>query len=276
MIRGRIAGMKGHHHIHAVLAFKIRDIPLKEIQPAIPVFLRKAAAAADHIRLQIQARHTDIQPAQLVQIIVHGESQIAFPASEINDPHTPVLWEYGHDVRDKFQETVDLAEFIIPALHRFPLRRLNPKIDQKGNRLSFLQNIFLLPVMRHPQGFRHCFRRVRSSLAFPDRHLAFFAHYRLRLKAPRLYGKLTETRHGFQNSLQRLLLCQISVKDLIPAEAFQLKKKPVPEHDRPDLKPHIRVLSPRASRRHLIQLSRKTFLYENAQFFHLPFPFSRS
>ena len=49
VVRGQVAGVKGHHQIHLIPAFVSGDIPLKELQILIAVFLCQLSAMTDHI-----------------------------------------------------------------------------------------------------------------------------------------------------------------------------------------------------------------------------------
>ena len=51
VIRGRIAGVQGHHHVHLIHALVARDIPAGKAQPLVAVGPRQLLTVGDHILL---------------------------------------------------------------------------------------------------------------------------------------------------------------------------------------------------------------------------------
>lgn len=75
----------------------------------------------DDVLLQIQTDDPDIQPVENLQIIIQREGQVRLAAAEVEDRHFPILRKLLPDVLDKFQETVDLPEFVIFGMDDFSL-----------------------------------------------------------------------------------------------------------------------------------------------------------
>ena len=84
---------------------------------------------------------------QNLQIIIQGKRQIRFAAAKIQDRHFPVFWKLFPDILDKFQEAVDLPEFVIFGMDDLSIRSHDSQIYQKRHRRAFFQNITLFPVM---------------------------------------------------------------------------------------------------------------------------------
>ena len=147
MICGCITGMKRHHHIHMAAPFIGCDISLIKMQFFVMIFFCKTAACLDDISLQIQTDHLDIITFQLMQIVIHCKCKVGFTAPKINDIHLSVFWKPGENILNKLQKAVELLKFIITGILD-PARFIhNSQIYQIGHRHTFLQQIFLLPVV---------------------------------------------------------------------------------------------------------------------------------
>ena len=82
-----------------------------------------------------------------MQIIIYGKCQIRFPASEVQYRKLPVFIKLRQNVFDKFQEPVNLPEFIKPGIHDLALFCHNSKLQKKRNRNSLFQHILFPAVM---------------------------------------------------------------------------------------------------------------------------------
>ena len=218
VVRGCVAGVECDHHIYPVHAVIVCDIPHEEGQLVIPVLFRQLPAVIDHIFFQVQPDDTDVISSQLVEIVVHGECEIRFPASEIQDRKLPPLLQPGEDILDKFQEAVDLAEFVRLRPHDLPVLCHHSQVSEERDRHAFLQDVMFLPVMgavRRP-GFR-------LSLLPAYRDLPFFAHKHRALFPHSLDLHLPEPLHIPRDLPARIFGCQIFMKRLCLCEGFELK-----------------------------------------------------
>ena len=186
IVRGSIAGVERYHQVYLVHSLIIRDIPCQKLQLFIAEPLRQLIAAANNILLQIQADNPQVKSLQFPKIIVHGKRQVGFSAAEINHGQFPSSGKRRTDIPDKFQEPVDLPEFIIPAVYHLSLRGHHSQLHQERHRRSFFQNIVLFPVVGQ-------LRRARNPgpLFLLHSYLSFFAYQhrgghlcRLRLHLP--------------------------------------------------------------------------------------------
>ena len=121
----RVAGMECHHHVHLVIAFVGADVAPLKMQVLVAVLLCQPVAKGNHILLQIQTRNLHFVFPKHMQVIIHGKGKVRFSASEVNDAHRSVCWKLTHNVLDKFQITVNLAELIVLRLYDFALRGLH-------------------------------------------------------------------------------------------------------------------------------------------------------
>ena len=95
------------------------------MQVPVAVLLCQPVAKGNHILLQIQPRNLHFVFPKHMQVIIHGKGKVRFSASEVNDAHRSVCWKLTHNVLDKFQITVNLAELIVLRLYDFALRGLH-------------------------------------------------------------------------------------------------------------------------------------------------------
>ena len=149
IIRCRVTGMQGHHHIHFIAAFIFCNIPMEKLQLPIAIAPGKFIAMTDHILFEVQTGDRYILSLKLMQIIIQGKGQIGLSAAKVNDMHGSLLLQCRQNILYKFKVAVNLFKFIIPGMYNFPLGSLNSQINEKRNRNSFLQNIVLLTVVLH-------------------------------------------------------------------------------------------------------------------------------
>ena len=231
VVRGRVAGVQAHHHIHAVHPLIRGNVAHQEGQSLIAVFFRQLAAGGNDILLQIQADHAHIKALLLMQEIIHGKGQIGLAASKIHHGDLPVCGQMRHHVRHKFQKTVDLPELVLLSLHQLSLRGHEPQIHQKRQRLIRGQQIRLLPVMGQIPGCR-----FRLLLLPPDCHVALLARQH-RDQFPR-HLDLQLGKFPVQQTAQlsdHLFLLIIIVKNLLLLLGAGLEHQVIPDDHRPDL-----------------------------------------
>ena len=153
-----------------------------KIQPLISVLHGKAAAVVYHILFQIQPNDTHRIFLQYLKVMVHGKGKIGLAAAKVNDGCLLFLVQVWEDVLNELQETVNLAVFIVTAVHNPAFLCHDPQIHQERDRTAFLKDIGLLAVMGHKPGCGLYTGRLvpRSStvrlLLYLDRDLSLPAH----------------------------------------------------------------------------------------------------
>ena len=120
----------------------------------------------DHIFLQIQSYDSYVIFFQFMQIIIHGKCEIRFTTAKIQDCKFSSLIKLRQYILDKFQEPVDLPEFVEFRMHDLSILCHNTKILKKWYRDSLFQHILFLTVMAH------------INLLFPALfYLTFYSHF---------------------------------------------------------------------------------------------------
>ena len=218
VIRSCIAGMESDHHIYPVHAVIVRDIPHEKGQLVIPVLFRQFPAVVDHVFFQVQPDDADVISSQLVEIVIHSECEIRFPASEIQYRKLPSLLQPGKDILDKFQEAVDLSEFVRLRPHDLPVLCHHTQVSEERNRCALLQDIILPPVMGAVRRPHLCLPLLPSYCDLP-----FFAHKYRALFPHGLDLHLPEPLHNPRDLPARIFSCQILMKCLCLCEGFKLK-----------------------------------------------------
>ena len=164
--------MQRHYHIHLLHPIKRGNIPHEKLQLIIAILICQFLAMEDHIFFQVKTNHADIKPLPNFQKIIHGKSKIGLAASEINQSQLSVLVQLRKDIFYKFQETIDLTEFIIPCMHDLSLFCHDSKIHQKRHRCSFFYYVAFLSVMLQDPcfSFLYCHFFLNSSFSFFTHH----------------------------------------------------------------------------------------------------------
>ena len=234
--------MERDDHIHLVDALIIRNVPHQERQLLIAVLLRQFSAVFDHILFQIQADNADIVFFQLMQIIIHGKCEIRFSASEIEDRKLSLLIELRKDIFDKFQEPVDLAEFVRLRPDDLPVLCHHPQISEERHRDPFFQDIMFLTVVGQ-------IRRLRllPALLFLNGGLSFLADEHRIYVAHRLYLHLAELLCILGKLFFCLLFFQISVKCLFRRKRLKLEQQLPFLLKRPDFHLYYALFIPRVA-----------------------------
>ena len=122
----------------------------------------------NHIFLQIQSYDSYVIFFQFMQIIIHGKCEIRFTTAKIQDCKFSSLIKLRQYILDKFQEPVDLPEFVEFRMHDLSILCHNTKILKKWYRDSLFQYILLLAVVAHI-----------NLLLFAFFHLAFYCYFSL-------------------------------------------------------------------------------------------------
>ena len=147
IIGRRITGVQCHNHIDLINALISGDVAVQEGQVLKSKLLAQAVAERNDIFFQIQTDDTDRVFLQNMKIIIHRKGQIRFSTSKINDRVRPVRVKIRKYIFDKFQEAVDLAEFIVAGFHNFAFCRHDTEIYQKWDWDAFLKDVFFTTVM---------------------------------------------------------------------------------------------------------------------------------
>ena len=198
--------------------------PLQELQFAVAVFLTQLIAMADHIPLQIQTDDPDIIILQLMEIVVHGKSQVRFPASEVKDGQLPAflrpVLQARQDVLDKFQKAVDLAELVEFRVDHLSLPGHDSQIHQERHRRPLPEDVSLLSVV----GQVRLFCRLLPGLLFHG-DLSLFADQRRDRGLSRLHLELLHLFHIHKERFAGLMGRQVPMERLVPLKLLQLKEK---------------------------------------------------
>ena len=142
-----ITGVQRHDHIDLIDALISGDVAVQEGQVLKSKLLAQAVAERNDIFFQIQTDDTDRIFLQNMKIIIHRKGQIRFSTSKINDRIRPVRIEIRKYILNKFQETVDLAKFVVAGFHNFAFCRHDTEIYQKWDWDAFLKDVFFSTVM---------------------------------------------------------------------------------------------------------------------------------
>ena len=132
VIRGGIAGVEGHHHIHGEGSLVAVDVPQFKAQAVVAVFSRRGVAFFDDVRFEIQPDHLRGNTANLRKVIIQNEGQIAFAAAKVIDDDRSVPRKSAVNVVNQFQKAVDLSEFCAFFVVYAPVLIADLQLDQKG------------------------------------------------------------------------------------------------------------------------------------------------
>ena len=167
---------------------------------------------------------------QHFQVIIHGKCQVRLAASEINDMHGSVGWQFRQNIFNKLQEAIDLSILVITCTDNLPAFCHNAQINHKRHCRSFFDDILLLAIMLQILCLNtDCFFALYCCLALlADKHRHhFILHPDLRLSEIMQYPS--------RQCLQSILRRHILMKNLLVRISGYLKIQTIPDHNRPYL-----------------------------------------
>ena len=221
IIRCCIACMQRHHKIYLIGSLIVCDIAVQEFQLLIPKFLCQRVAVSDHILLQVKPRDPQVKSLLFMQIVIHCKGQIRLSASKIDHRDLPVPAQHRADILDKFQKTVDLAEFIILCLYDLPFHRHHAKLYKKRHRLTFRKQILFRAVVTHV-----CLRHRYAPVLRLHSHFSFFADQHGGGLAHSLCLQLAIIcLHPGQHLLYHFFFCIVCMKFFLSIPACRLKSE---------------------------------------------------
>ena len=222
-----VAGVEGDEHVDVLIVEHIaRHIGDDEAQTFVAVARGDLIAVRDHVLFQVVADDLRTHAALDGKIVVEHEREVRFSAAKVEngDLVAPVGAE---GVVHKLDETVDLLVFVIFCLDDLELRRKNAEIDEGGDILALLQDVFLLAVVRG------CGGAGRAGLGG-----AFVCAVRLADVLARL--RLGAERDGAEEAVELLIegleqraARNVAVRDLLPLLVFKLEEGLAAQGERP-------------------------------------------
>ena len=218
VVRRHVAGVEGDEHVDVLIVEHIaRHIGDDEAQAFVAVARGDFITVRDHVLFQVVADDLRMHAALDGEIVVEHEREVRFAAAKVEngDLVAPVGAE---GVVHELDETVDLLVFVILCLDDLELGRKNAEIDEGGDILALLQNIFFLAVVRG------CGGAGRAGLGG-----AFVCAVRLADVLARF--ALGAERDGAEEAVELLFegleqraARDVAVRDLLPLLVFELEE----------------------------------------------------
>ena len=106
----RIAGVEREDEMNVFAGIVARNVAREELEPRKAEGAGGAVAVVDDVGFEVNARHANGATENVRKIVINGEREVTFAATEVADAEFSRLREMRQTIADQGEEAVDLAK----------------------------------------------------------------------------------------------------------------------------------------------------------------------